>query len=131
MLSLRDLVQSKKTQRDKDWGHLRRLVEADYLSRRDQAGPADILWWLAELRTPAYLMALANERPDLVSRVPTRPWLLSALDQGEEAVARELRQEEEAARTADRAYWAPLVHELRQMRRRLRGRVPRPEDGGP
>jgi len=52
VLSLRDLVQSKKTQRDKDWGHLRRLVEVDYLTRRQEAEREDVVWWLEEMRTP-------------------------------------------------------------------------------
>ncbi|MFN7946695.1 MAG: hypothetical protein U0Z53_15190 [Blastocatellia bacterium] len=36
LLSLPDLVKAKKTQRDKDWPMIRRLVEADYFSQRDQ-----------------------------------------------------------------------------------------------
>jgi len=52
VLGLRDLVQSKKTQRDKDWGHIRRLVEADYLARRDEAKGDDVAWWLPSRRLP-------------------------------------------------------------------------------
>jgi hypothetical protein len=37
LLSLPDLVQAKKTQRDKDWPMIRRLVEADFFARRDTA----------------------------------------------------------------------------------------------
>jgi len=33
-LSLPDLVQAKKTQRDKDWPMIRRLVEAHYFQSR-------------------------------------------------------------------------------------------------
>jgi hypothetical protein len=32
LLSLPDLVQAKKTQRDKDWPMIRRLVEANYFA---------------------------------------------------------------------------------------------------
>ena len=39
LLSLPDLVQAKKTQRDKDWPMIRRLVEAHYFQNRDQAQP--------------------------------------------------------------------------------------------
>ena len=34
VLSLPDLVTAKKTQRDKDWPMITRLVEADYAARR-------------------------------------------------------------------------------------------------
>jgi hypothetical protein len=35
LMSLPDLVQAKKTQRDKDWPMLRRLVEVNYFANRD------------------------------------------------------------------------------------------------
>jgi len=39
VLSLPDLVRAKKTQRDKDWPMLRRLVEAHYFQYRDHPPP--------------------------------------------------------------------------------------------
>jgi hypothetical protein len=42
LLSLPDLVQAKKTQRDKDWPMIRRLVEADFFGRRETASAADV-----------------------------------------------------------------------------------------
>ncbi len=36
LMSLPDLVKAKKTQRDKDWPMIRRLVEADYFKHREQ-----------------------------------------------------------------------------------------------
>lgn len=41
LLSLADLVRAKKTQRDKDWPMIRRLLEADFFQRRENAMPAD------------------------------------------------------------------------------------------
>jgi len=35
LMALEDLVSAKKTQRDKDWPMLRRLVDASYDSARD------------------------------------------------------------------------------------------------
>jgi len=118
VLALRDLVQSKKTQRDKDWGHLRRLVEVDYLMRRDEAEADDIAWWLEELRTPRYLAALAAAHPGVAARVASRPWLAEAVRHGEEAVGQRLLEEERRIRAEDRAYWQPLREELEQMRHR-------------
>ena len=116
VLSLRDLVQSKKTQRDKDWGHLRRLVEADYVTRREEATEADIVWWLAELRTSAYLVELAAAHPEAAARVASRPWLAEATRGGEPAVEQRLDDEERRIRANDRAYWQPLREELERMR---------------
>ena len=56
LLSLPDLVTAKKTQRDKDWPILRRLVDASYAAERDgQPGAEHVNFWLAELRSPVFL----------------------------------------------------------------------------
>ena len=120
VLSLRDLVQSKKTQRDKDWGHIRRLVEVDYLARRREATDEAVAWWLAESRTPEHLIELAAAHPEAAARAASRPWLTGAVDQGAEAVERELLDEERRIRAEDRAYWQPLREELERMRREAR-----------
>jgi len=117
VLSLRDLVRSKKTQRDKDWGHVRRLVEADYVTRLTEAGEDDVVWWLAELQTPRYLVDLARARAHLVARTVSRPWLAAAVEQGEAAVEQELIVEQRQIRAEDHAYWEPLRAELERMRR--------------
>jgi len=118
VMSLADLVQSKKTQREKDAGHVRRLVESDYLSRRTSAPDAAAEWWLSELRTPSYLVELAHARPDLATRIGARPWLPRAVTEGERAIERALEEEWRQIREEDRAYWAPLREELERMRRR-------------
>ena len=115
-LCLADLVQSKKTQRDKDWPMIRRLIEADYLNRRENAAPEDVRWWLAEARTPGILLALAREHPDIAGQVAARPWLLEPRAD-EDALAARLDEEERAVRQADREYWAPLRRELEALRR--------------
>jgi hypothetical protein len=116
-LCLADLVQSKKTQRDKDWPMIRRLLEADYLNRQETALPEDIRWWLTEMRTPAILLELLREHPDVARQVSTRPWLLEA-GSDEDTLAARLETEERAVRQADREYWAPLKRELQVLRRK-------------
>jgi hypothetical protein len=59
ILSLSDLVQAKKTQRDKDWPMIRRLVEAHFYQHRDSAKIAHVRFWLTELRTPELLVEVA------------------------------------------------------------------------
>ena len=48
-LDLPDLVRAKKTQRDKDWPMIRRLVEADYHNRPRRPSRAQIRFWLVEV----------------------------------------------------------------------------------
>jgi hypothetical protein len=46
LLSLPDLVQAKKTQSDKDWPMIRRLVEANYFQHRRKPGTTQVKFWL-------------------------------------------------------------------------------------
>src|SRR5258708_32005354 len=69
LLSLPDLVRAKKTQRDKDWPMLRRLLEANYFKHREQPTPQQLSFWLLEFRTPELLIELASAKPE--SEIPT------------------------------------------------------------
>jgi hypothetical protein len=118
VLSIADLVRAKKTQRDKDWPMLSRLLEADFAARRslDPDG-ARVEFWLRELRTPALLIQLAAKHPELTRRVVTfRPLLSLALAGDEIGLRKALRNEEDAEREADRVYWEPLKRELERLR---------------
>ncbi len=55
VLALPDLVAAKKTQHDKDWPMLRRLVEVNYLGHRESATATLAEFWLRELRTAELL----------------------------------------------------------------------------
>ena len=125
VLSLPDLVASKKTQRDKDWPMIRRLVDVSYMTGRDEATPERVVFWLSELRTPELLVEAARRWPEVVAQVrPNRPLLSLALpehvDSG--ALGRALRDEEEAERLADAAYWRPLRKKLEDLRHEVRRR---------
>ncbi|MEX0669849.1 MAG: hypothetical protein WD060_05275 [Pirellulales bacterium] len=118
VLSLPDLVTAKKTQRDKDWPMISRLVEAHWTQTPRPATDAAVDFWLRELRTPSLLMRLACESPAAYRRMAERRKLLDAAIEGHEAeVARLLRDEEDREREADRQYWAPLRRRLEALRR--------------
>jgi hypothetical protein len=118
LLSLPDLVQAKKTQRDKDWPMIRRLVEAHYFEHSPAPGPEQIRFWLRELRSPSLLVECASSWPeDCREQAGPRPLLQHALA-GEELVVEEaLVAEEQEERLRDREYWLPLKKELEAMRR--------------
>jgi hypothetical protein len=125
VLSLPDLVAAKKTQRDKDWPMIRRLVDINYLDHREQPTAERVAFWLRELRTPELLIEAARAHLEEVARARRdRPVLDLAtrehLDDG--SLARALRTEEEALRSEDEAYWRPLRETLSRLRReRSRG----------
>jgi len=117
MLSVPDLVRAKKTQRDKDWPMVRRLLEADITARRDAPTQNDLRFWLLELRTPALLIELAQLYPELRQRLlAKRPLLAAALSGDLKALEKALHAEEIAEREHDRLYWFPLKREIEELR---------------
>jgi hypothetical protein len=117
LLSLPDLVQAKKTQRDKDWPMIRRLVEAHYFQNSAHATAAQIAFWLRELRTPELLIEVARNHAAACRRLARlRPLLAEAARSNTAAVEQALLAEETAERERDRQYWLPLRVELEKLR---------------
>jgi len=117
LMSLPDLVRAKKTQRDKDWPMIRRLVEADYFKYRGRPMPQQLQLWFLELRTPELLIELASKHPAVCRRLAKRrPLLKFAASNNSSGLIDALSEEEEAERLADRNYWSPLKAELEQLR---------------
>jgi hypothetical protein len=117
LLSLPDLVQAKKTQRDKDWPMIRRLVEAHYFQNHVRPNPAQVRFWLLELRTPQLLVEVAQHYVAQCRRLTLmRPLLAHAVPGQTEELERALLAEESAERAQDRQYWLPLRAELERLR---------------
>ena len=123
VLSLVDLVRAKKTQRDKDWPMIARLVEANYFANQNDPTPEQIDFWLTEMRSPDQLRALVNKYPEAAAGVRLkRPLLEFALSSNQDAPDLEtaILAEEQDERKRDREHWAPLkalLSELRAQRR--------------
>lgn len=121
VMALSDLVATKKTQRDKDWATIGQLVEADMVRHRRTATPEQVLFWLQEARQADQLVLLAATYPEAATTaLATRPLLTTAIKGDREALELELAQEQIRGKAADRAYWAPLLAELEEMRRAQR-----------
>jgi len=117
LLSLPDLVKAKKTQRDKDWPMIRRLVEAHYVQNQRRPTSEQISFWLKEARTPPLLIEVAKVYPKaLVQCLPLRPLLSLAVKKNEAGLTRALDKEEKKEREVDRKYWEPLRKELEALR---------------
>jgi hypothetical protein len=110
-------VQAKKTQRDKDWPMIRRLVEAHYFAHKDKPNLAQIKFWLMELRTPQLLLEVVAPQARLARQLATqRPLLRSAAAGNLAQLEGALATEENKLRADDKAYWSPLLTELESLR---------------
>jgi hypothetical protein len=117
LLSLPDLVKAKKTQRDKDWPMIRRLVEASFFENRRKPNAAQVRFWLAELRTPQLLIEVAHKHPVVAEKLAAkRPLLRLVLADESEKLEKALAAEESAEREKDRRYWLPLKKRLEKLR---------------
>jgi len=123
LLSLPDLVRAKKTQRDKDWPMIRRLVEAHYFLNRGQPSEGQMRFWLLESRTPEVLIEVARQHPSLAASLARERSLLTAALEADLSLLPSLLLEEEMAeRSRDREYWKPLRREIERLRRKRTAR---------
>jgi hypothetical protein len=124
VISLGDLVQAKKTQRDKDWPMIRRLIEVDYFANREHPTREQMRFWFLELRTPELLIELASAQGRLPKQLILKRPLLKLAEPGKELeLAKALLDEEASEREADRQYWAPLRAELEKLRHLRASRI--------
>jgi hypothetical protein len=118
LLGIEDLVMAKKTQRDKDWPMIRRLVDSHYDQNQHDPTEDRVRFWLRESRTPEVLIRVAAEHPKLLREMTkTRPLLAETLGASRSALQQELDKEQAAEKGADQKYWRPLMKELEAMRR--------------
>lgn len=117
VVSLADLVRIKKTQRDKDWVMIRRMLEADFARHEGVVNDERVRFWLREVRTAPLLKHLVRRFPELaLEEQRRRPALRAALRGGKSALLQALISEENVERRKDRAYWRPLRRELEAWR---------------
>lgn len=117
IVSLQDLVTMKKTQRDKDWTHIRRLIEAHYRENHEKKSKENILFWLMESRTSEILReAIGMDAGIAETARAKRPLLRKISDCTDEELRDMLLAEEKEEKKADREYWQPLLKELEQFR---------------
>jgi len=117
LLAIEDLVQAKKTQRNKDWPMIQRLVEQSYFRQPAEPSASTIDFWLRELRSPELLLeAAAGHAGRANALADQRPALGTAVRGDIEQVRDLLDAEEREERRKDREYWAPLKKELEQLR---------------
>jgi hypothetical protein len=118
LLSVEDLVQAKKTQRERDWPVIDALVEGHYRALGGEPTPERVAFWLAESRTPERLISLVRQFPNEArAHTSRRPLLRFAFSGESEALREALDAEARVEQAKDRAYWAPLKAEFEAFRR--------------
>ncbi len=116
LLSLPDLVNAKKTQRDKDWPMIQRLLEVHYLQYRDEPTSARVEFWLRELRTPSLIREVGSAYPQATQDLSSERAVLKEIPNSDTKIETALHDEEAQERALDRAYWQPLKAELEVLR---------------
>ena len=117
LMNLADLVRAKKTQREKDWPMITRLVERDYFFEAPTA--EKIRFWLEELRKPELLVEAVQRFPEEAA-LNQRPVIVAARAGDLEAVDLALDQERKIEQKKDKEYWEPLRREMEEFRRQER-----------
>lgn len=121
LLDVRDLVRAKKTQRDKDWPMIQRLLEVRYFSGGENPSIDEVSFWLRELRTPELLIDVAKRHPKkTVELARDRPLLERAMEGDRALLDRALMEEMLAEKESDRRHWEPLKARLGELRRAAR-----------
>ncbi len=117
LLSVPDLVLSKKTARNRDWPVIEMLVNIHIHENLEAPQPDWIRFWLKECRSPAQLLALANRfTAECSALTGTRPLLAHALSGSQTMLIPALDAEMRSEQSADRAFWEPVRRELEAMR---------------
>lgn len=117
LLALEDLITAKKTQRDKDWPMIRRLVESHFSTNKSSATDTQVAFWLREGRTAEMLIEIVAAHPAAARLARAeRPLLEAAVKADRPSLEEGLDEEEHRERLADRVYWEPLKRELEQLR---------------
>lgn len=121
LLGIPDLVDAKKTQREKDWPMISALVEEHYHSLGHEPNPERIDFWLRETRTPERLTELTRRfSQETGCLLPIRPLLALARDGDMPSLRAALDAEVRAEQEKDRQYWEPLKREMEAFRREER-----------
>lgn len=121
ILGIADLVKCKKTQRDKDWFMLNRLVENDILLNQPNANEGKIKWWFLECRSTETLFNLVQKFPGYIDNcIKERPLLKYVKENNKETLEKMLYEEEVLERNKDEQYWAPLKKELSKLRKKVK-----------
>ncbi len=118
LLGIEDLIRAKKTQRDKDWPMIRRLVDAHYEEFQSEPNEDRVRFWLRESRTPEVLIRMGADHYDIIrEEAKRRPLLAEAMAASKTAIRQELEKEQAREKEVDQTYWSPLKRELEQLRR--------------
>ncbi|MBI5360497.1 MAG: hypothetical protein HZA48_07935 [Planctomycetes bacterium] len=127
VLDLPRLINTKKTDREKDYLIIQSLTDAVFeQAQKSQTMRKSVIRWLVkELRDPRHLQAIAetwkNGKEELL-KSGRKASVLSVKNASVPAIQEELDFEKEKLKKENREYWKPFIDELRDLRRKQRGK---------
>jgi hypothetical protein len=124
VLDIRRLVETKKTNRDRDYLVIQRLTDEVYRSvkRSVRLRKNALRWLLGNLRTPKYIKDVVRhwEKAAEISRKSGRHAVVLALNNaGDMEIQKALDHEKECLKRKNIEYWKPFIAELRKLKRRV------------
>jgi hypothetical protein len=129
LLSIPDLVNAKKTQREKGWPVTEAFVRAHYDALKFHPTAERLEFWLLESRATERLIELCSCLPEEADwLLGERPLLALAIESKQLGLREELDAERRREQDKDRLYWEPLKREMEEFRRAERAADP---DGDP
>jgi hypothetical protein len=122
LLCIPDLVQAKKTQRNRDWPVIELLITIHHRENAVHPTAEHVDFWLREARTPELLVQLCDRFPREADVLAAqRPLIQLAMQRTLDELRAALDAEVRAEQAKDRAYWEPLRSELERYRHEQRG----------
>lgn len=123
VLSLEDLVQTKKTGRDKDFLDLNALLKAHHANHLLKPSKENIEFWLRESRDAGMLLMLAKKHKQEAKKLSSvRKAIKYALSGKSDELKRELFEEGLQIEKAHKAFREPLNKEAKRLVREERSR---------
>ena len=123
VIDVQSLVETKKTNRDKDYLVIQKLTDDVYktVKKSSVKKAAAIIWLMENLRTPRHLLDVVKNWPKgkALAKKCKRPVvkLILAGDSREKLMSA-LMYEQERLKEKNREYWKPFLAEIRGLRRK-------------
>lgn len=125
ILDIPRLVNTKKTDRDRDYLVIQLLAEIVFeQAKKDKKSRASVITWLVnESRNARHLKNIAktwDKGQEILLNSKRPAAILTARNAAIAIIQKELDLERERLKKENKEYWRPLISELRQLRKKLK-----------
>ncbi len=122
ILDIPRLVDTKKTNRDRDYPVIEKLADLVFENARSspRLRKQVLPWLLSALRNPKHLRFVIERWGGMqeAGKSERKAVALALQNAGDEVIQRALDEEKETLKKANLSYWKPFLEELRKLRKR-------------